>query len=212
MKVNIGPYKNWVGPYQIAEKLLFWIDKYEDEENRNYIHRFGEWLATDRNGEDSWLMKLCIWIEKHRPGRRIKVKVDYYDTWSLDHTVAYIVAPMLVQLRDTMHGFGLVDDEDVPEHLRSTNAHPKENEWDWDNLAEARWNWVLNEMIWAFEEHNKDDGESQFFDHSEAKDKNDDFMEQIRKIKVDTEGLKAYHDRKANGFRLFGKYFQNLWD
>ena len=30
MKVYIGPYTNWVGPYQIAEKILFWMDRYED--------------------------------------------------------------------------------------------------------------------------------------------------------------------------------------
>jgi len=27
MKINIGPYINYLGPYQIAEKLLFWMDK-----------------------------------------------------------------------------------------------------------------------------------------------------------------------------------------
>ena len=26
MKVKIGPYKNWFGPYQLAEKILFWKD------------------------------------------------------------------------------------------------------------------------------------------------------------------------------------------
>ena len=211
MKVNIGPYTSWIGPYQIAEKLLFWLDKYEDEEKRDYIHRFGKWLAEDKDGNDSWLTKLCYWIEKHRPKRKIKIKIDYYDTWSLDHTIALIVAPMLIQLRDTTHGYGLVDDEDVPEELRSTSAPPKENEWDLDNNAEKRWNWAINEMIWAFEEHNKEDGESQFFDHGEV-DKKEDLEEQIRKIKVDREGLDAYNKRKANGFRLFGKYFQSLWD
>jgi hypothetical protein len=32
------------------------------------------------------------------------------------------------------------------------------------------------------------------------------------KLKVDHEGLKAYEERKANGFRLFGKYYGALWD
>ena len=41
MRVNIGPYKSWVGPYQIAEKILFWLDKNDDER----VHKFGEWLA-----------------------------------------------------------------------------------------------------------------------------------------------------------------------
>jgi len=34
----------------------------------------------------------------------------------------------------------------------------------------------------------------------------------LKNIKVDREGLKAHQDRKANGFRLFGKYYQALWD
>jgi acetylornithine/succinyldiaminopimelate/putrescine aminotransferase len=39
---------------------------------------------------------------------------------------------MLKQLQETKHGAPLVDDEDVPEHLRSTTAPPRENEWDVD--------------------------------------------------------------------------------
>ena len=34
----------------------------------------------------------------------------------------------------------------------------------------------------------------------------------LHKIKIDQPGLKAHQDRKANGFRLFGKYYQGLWD
>ena len=30
--------------------------------------------------------------------------------------------------------------------------------------------------------------------------------------RTDWEGYKAYAERIANGFRLFGKYYQNLWD
>jgi hypothetical protein len=28
----------------------------------------------------------------------------------------------------------------------------KENEWDMDAMAESRWEWVLNEIIWTFEQ------------------------------------------------------------
>lgn len=41
MYVKIGKYPEWIGPYQIAEKLLFWLDKYEDRR----VHKFGEFLA-----------------------------------------------------------------------------------------------------------------------------------------------------------------------
>ena len=49
---------------------------------------------------------------------------------------------------------------------------------------------------------------------------NDDDMEsdwmQLNQINpdywVDYEGMKVYNDRIQNGFRLFGKYYQGLWD
>ena len=31
-------------------------------------------------------------------------------------------------------------------------------------------------------------------------------------MQVDQEGLRAWNDRKQNGFRLFGRYYANLWD
>ena len=56
------------------------------------------------------------------------------------------------------------------------------------------------------------DSESKFFDHSEVKDEKHDIFGQLHKIKIDKEGLDAHQDRKTNGFRLFGKYYQALWD
>jgi hypothetical protein len=92
------------------------------------------------------------------------VRIDRWDTWSMDSTLAAIVLPMLRQLQDTKHGAPHVDDEDVPEVLRSTAAEPKENEWDTDSNHFLRWDWVLDEMIWAFEQKVADDAEGQFFD------------------------------------------------
>ena len=31
-------------------------------------------------------------------------------------------------------------------------------------------------------------------------------------LTMDTEGMKMYQARITNGFRLFGKYYENLWD
>ena len=215
MRVRIGPYKNWIGPYQIADMIFFWHKKYPEDdlaERWDYkLHdKFGDWLANDKNGDDSTLTKFCHWLEKKRT-RNIKVKIDPYDTWSMDHTLAYIIVPMLKQLHETKHGAPFVDDEDVPEHLRSTSAPAKENEWDTDENHFKRWDWVMEEMIWAFEVHNDDDAESKFYDNSEV-DRKEDINNQIRKMKVDEEGLKAFMNRKQNAFRLFGKYYQALWD
>ena len=180
MKVKIGPYNDWIGPYQIAEKLMFWADKHEDER----VFKFGEFLAGKNN--DSWLHKICEWIHSKQE-RTVKIKIDKYDTWGMDHTLAYIVVPMLKQLKATTHGAPLVDDEDVPEELRSTSAPAKQHEWDTDDNHFKRWDWVLDEMIWAFEQKLDDDEYKHLSDLE-------------------------WQKRKSNGFRLFGKYYEGLWD
>jgi len=143
--------------------------------------------------------------------RQEDVFLDKWDSWNADHTIALIAAPLLQQLKLTKQGSGMVDDEDVPEELRSTSAPPKENEWDIDANLHKRWDWVLDEMIWAMKEHAEGTGDDKFFDHSEVNEEVD-LSEQVSQIKCDREGLDAYNARKQRGFELFGKYFQNLWD
>jgi hypothetical protein len=144
------------------------------------------------------------------------VKIHNPDTWSFDHTLADIILPGLKQLKADKHGAPHTDDEDVPEYLRSTMAQPKEYEWDTDSLWFMRWDWVLDEMIWAFEQKVADDAESQFFDHSECPTdptaRLEDLTNGASKVKYDQAGHRAWLDRKRNGFRLFGKYYEALWD
>ena len=155
VKVKIGKYKNYLGPYQIADKIFFWQKKYPEDEsisNRwdyKIKDSFADWLANTK------INSLCKLIDKFRK-RNIKVRIDYYDTWSMDNTLAYIIAPMLKQLKETKHGSPFIDDEDVPENIRSINAKPKENDYDVDEYHHDRWNYVLNEMIWTFEIYNTD--------------------------------------------------------
>ena len=162
MKVYIGPYLDWIGPYQIAEKIIFWADRYDDDDPwADRQHRLGRWLAEDRHGNDSWLTKLCQWIHSKQQ-RKIAIRIDHYDVWGMDHTLALIVHPMLIKLKEQKHGSPSVDDEDVPEALRSTSAPAKANEWDTDDNHHARWDWVLDEMIFAFSQHVLDDWRDQF--------------------------------------------------
>jgi hypothetical protein len=143
--------------------------------------------------------------------RVIDITIDPYDTWSMDHTLALIIAPMLKQLKATKHGAPLVDDEYVPEHLRSTAAPSKEHEWDVDTNYFKRWDYVLDEMIWAMEQIVDDNDENPFYDMSEVNEEAE-IMEQIEAIKCDHEGLHKHHERIANGTKLFGIFFQSLWD
>lgn len=216
MKVVIGPYKSWIGPYQIANALCFWVkpikDKYGMSDKPDWVHDFGTWLSGGENGE-SWLLKVCQWIESKRK-RRVYVRIDKYDTWSMDHTLAYMIVPMLKQLKATKHGAPSVDNEDVPSPLRSTAPGARdhcENDWDIDDNHFHRWEYVLDEMIWTFEQQLDDTAENQFYDHGE-KIAGESIMDSVERLKVDDAGLKAWADRKQNGYRLFGKYYEALWD
>lgn len=150
--------------------------------------------------------------------REIKIELDPYDTWNLDHTLSLIIHPLLVQLKETKHGSPYVDDEDVPENLRSTAAAPKENDWDTDSCHHDRWDWVMDEMIWAFAQ---DADDEELFQHNV-----DNLKMTIDGGKItfgiedpskpeyfyDKDGHKAHEARKSNGRRLFAKYYPALWD
>ena len=214
MKVIIGPYKNWIGPYQIAEALCWWSPKVKDEcgipRHKDWVHNFGTWLAENKDGSDSWITKLCNWIDGKKQ-RQVYVRIDKFDTWSMDHTLAHIILPMLKQLKATKHGSPHVDDFDCPQHLWSTHAKPKENDWDTDEFWHDRWEYVIQEMIWAFEQHIDDNAEQQWFDHTGV-DPKATLTEQTQQIKHDREGYNQWQHRKQQGFKLFGKYYQALWD
>ena len=201
MKVYLSNYRNhWISPYTIMDKVIFWREVDYDSPLANVFN----WALTP----------FCLLLQKVLDVIHPKidyVKIDRWDTWSMDHTLANIILPMLKQLQYTKHGAPHTDDEDVPEYMRSHMAQPKENEWDTDSLHFMRWDWIIGEMIWAFEQELKDDDEDQFFDHTESRGIKD-FNESMKKLKVDHEGLEAHQKRKANGFRLFGRYYQNLWD
>jgi hypothetical protein len=202
VKVYLSKYRyHWISPYTVLEKVFFWREIEYDEPI------IDKW--SDR------LTPICQGIQKVLDFIHPKinyVKIDRWDTWSMDYTLSHIIVPMLKQLKETKHGSPFVDDEDVPEELKSTSAPPKENDWDTDENHFKRWDWALNEMIWAFEQNLDDKSEEKFFDHAEWDEKEKDFNKNLHKIKIDQVGLKAHQDRKANGFRLFGKYYQGLWD
>jgi len=209
MKVKIGPYKNWVGPYQIAG-LLTHVGVSEDK-----AHDIGGWMADNVPG----LMRTCEWIESKRKQKQ-KIRIDYHDVWSMDYTLSLIIAPMLRLLKEKLHGAPYTDDEDVPDHLKSTAAPKPDQEWDTDKNHFARWEYILDEMIFAFEALEKGDWEMQFhtgeIDMQWKDTDNPHLSEMVRgpkdTHKFDKEGYEKFYARMKNGFRLFGKYYMALWD
>jgi len=205
MKVYIGPFRHrWISNVHTRHMDLKY-GRFEWDDNKDWEDR--QWERF----EDAlqWLYNHTInLILDKRSDQRIKVRIDNYDTWSMDHTLAHIVVPMLKQLNETKHGSPWVDDEDVPEEYRSTNAPPKENEYDIDAYHHYRWDWVLYEMIWAFEQKTYD-WESQYY--GEWKPSKDKPLGGYF-LNPNDEGRKAHQERMNNGFRLFGKYYEALWD
>ena len=215
MKIFIGPYRSYFGPYQLADLL-----QYVGVKNKDKRFEIGGKLA------DTWVGTFLTWIYSKKK-RKVKVRIDPYDVWSMNTTLAYSVLPMLKLLKESKAGAPFVDDEDVPEMLKSTSAPPKENEWDTDDNFFKRWDYVLDEMIFAFESE-FNDWEDQFgsgnFDKvfvpinhagEEVAEKEADLFRwddgPNHTYKIDLPGRTAYAARIAKGYALFGKYYQSLW-
>lgn len=216
MRVVIGPYYHWL---QLGTWFKNWM---------LWAHGFGYRIDYDKIDlqklDDvsekiyrSWLYKkltaLERWVE-NRTARKIKITIHDYDVWGMDHTLALIIVPMLKKLKEKKQGSPEVDDADVPEELRSTAAPPlteaQKNTGHSDTNFHKRWEWVLDEMLWAMEQVANEESDSQFFEHSEDQGLN--FKKTVQKMKFDKDGYEKWQNRTRHGLLLFGKYFQALWD
>jgi len=219
MKVYLSGYRNhWLSPYTIMGKVLFW-KKWTDP-------RFD--LYDDKNDYlTDWLIPVCNGIRNVLDfiHPRIQyVKIDNYDTWSMDSTLAKIILPMLKDIRKSKCGAPATNDKDVPKELRSTSAPSKENPWDTDALWFDRWNWILDEMIFAFEHIVNEDWEDEYFTgisdtHTEACEWDANGKPTLHKVvegpkhtrHFDRKGWLKVNKRIENGLTLFGKYYRSLW-
>ena len=199
MKIYLNkPGCFWISPYTILAKIIFWRD-IKMGYTTPLIEKIADRLLPISTAIDKFMNK--VFTVNY-------VKIDKWDTWSMDFTLALLIVPMLKQLKATKHGAPFVDDSDVPEHLASTAAPLKQNEWDTDDNHFKRWDWVLSEMIWTFEQIADPESEFKFYTFSEATNISD----AVKNITCDREGLKVHEDRITNGLRLFGKYYRSLWD
>lgn len=209
MKIYINkPKNNWISPYTIIEKVLFWKEiDYSDYKS-----------VADK------LNPFCVAISKVRGffNREINyVKVDYWDAWHFPTTLAPIILPMLKSLRENKHGYGYVKFEDAPEYLTPPKSIISK-EFDFDYLASQRYEWLIDELIWTFEQllpdANWEDlyrtGESEIDFEIREEDKGKDAipLRWKKEAVIDWEGIKAHEERIQNGLELFGKYMQTLWD
>ena len=186
MKVYLSGYRShWISPHTVFEYIFFWTDWSKCGRSKGVI------ADEDYVDHPVWVEKYTKYIKPickviqsvldfiHPPIKY--VKIDRYDTWSMDYTLSYIILPMLKQLKEETHGSPWIDDEDVPAELRSPKRKTKSKrhsnpdiqmlDMNEDDLIHKRWAWVLDEMIWAFEQKVADDPELKFFDYTECGDK-----------------------------------------
>jgi hypothetical protein len=185
MKVIIGPYISWIGPYQLADRLAYF------GASEDTCEKVGDYLAQSFVGD------LLVAINKCQK-RKIKIQIDNYDHWNADHTLALIILPLLKQLKNNKHGSSYVDNDDVPEHLRDSPdevANAEQAGWVTDKHFE-RWDYVLDRMIWSFEYIVDDELTDEIFY------KNGEF---------DIETYKSHNAKIDEGLVLFGKYYRGLW-
>ena len=225
MKIKIKPYPIFRTTLKIEEFLA---------EKLNIPEKYSEKLCVPIQ----FVFNIINSIDEYLK-RKNTIKIHNYDTWSMNCTLSLIVLPMLLQLKKTKHGAPIVDDEDLPESLQYNSEElekikkQKDVQKYWD-----RWDYVIDRMIYSFdylandketekmEEFITIDNDALFekfgeranktLDIFDIQDKNGiDFIDQLNGPKyysTDYEKLKEHEDYVDEGFKLFGKYYRNLWD
>jgi hypothetical protein len=121
------------------------------------------------------------------------IEIHKYDSWNAFETIAKVAYPILVQLKATKQGYALVSAEDAP----GIDLKPSEVE---GGYSEARWDYVLDEIIWTMKELAQNAPSAPSYDTMNSDLSNWQAV------------YKAYNARIQKGCELFGKYFRNLWD
>lgn len=196
MKVYIGKHIEYKTIYHVTEKLKYLGFS---EKSINIIDTWFEETMPFVNGLFTWF------YDKRK--RRIKVKIDDYDTWNLDYTLALIILPALKAYKNN-------HDSSYPGDLKS----------------HEEWEAVLDKMIWSFENIATDYEEDEFYTEVIGKiyfpepkrdqkpyDKNHwwthfGFNRSFSHMRFDSEGYTKHREKVQEGLNLFGKYFRNLWD
>jgi len=207
MKVKIG---NYISRWNSDLHSDYMDKKYGGKglENSEIIDHYVEGV----DDMIQWFYDHTINLYLDRKKRTQNIRIDKFDTWGMDDTLSNIVLPMLIQLRDTQHGAPFVHMRDVPKELRATKEQLKEYKKSGESITDEthfkRWEWVMDEMIWTFEQKCRDEWTN---DYIECEDDPEGFLG-TKFTKWDDKGMKSHQKRMTNGFRLFGTYFENLWD
>lgn len=162
--------------------------------------------------------------------RKIDVQIDKWDTYSLDHSIALVILPALIQLKQTKHG--------VPNKFVASVGSDTDDNFSFDFIKEdanavfdkgcERWEETLDKMIWSFQQLVMDDYSDKYHhgkmnigwkpikltnpvtgvmeDMYEMIDNNPD------EHWYDFDGHMMHEARIQEGIELFAKHYRDLWD
>lgn len=177
-------------------------------------------------------MKVRLGPYRKGNDRKIDVQIDRFDTYSLDHTLAYIILPALLQLKETKMG--------IPAEFANAGGADYEDQDSFDFYKDSHndafdekckeWELILDKMIWSFQQIVMDDYEDQYHhgrpefdwvktDQTILNPLNGKTEETFRMVDknpdehwTDYEGMRVHEERIQEGLELFGKYYRHLWD
>lgn len=164
--------------------------------------------------------------------RKVNIRIDKFDTWNVDHTLAMIILPLLLQLKTTKMGvpaeFGDVTGADY-DMQDSFDFVKEDHNWAFDEKCKE-WEIILDKMIWSFLQIATDDWEEKYqygkaeYDWIKSDEKwsnplNGKLEETFTMVDknpddhwTDFAGMRLHQERIQEGLDLFGKYYTNLWD
>ena len=143
----------------LFEKVFFWKEhddslikkltnfcmfgpNYVEPEYKNFM-TMDEFLDYNSPNTRTKAQRVLDWISM-KSNCISYVKIEGHDLWNLDSTLADIIHPSLIKLKAVNQGYHLVDDEDVPENLKTNSVNSE------DNFSLEKWHYILDEMIYSF--------------------------------------------------------------
>ena len=155
--------------------------------------------------------------------RKVDIRIDKWDAWSLDHTLALIIAPSLEALKKTLHGYpSTILQEEI--NLFPSQTRRVEIDTDEESEGVRKWTGILDQMIWSFSEVAADYPNAPPIPPrlNASEDEHGDldkWLETINEAKYDEvelakwrSDLAKYNARIDAGLMLFAKWYRNLWD
>jgi hypothetical protein len=164
--------------------------------------------------------------------RKISVEIEKFDTYSLDHTLALIILPALLQIKELKQG--------IPNEFANSSGEYYDGQlsFDFDDDAEnqqfqqgiKQWDEILDKMIWSFQQIAFDNYDSKYhhgLPNYDFVEKKESFhnpvtgkMEKLYQMVdfnpndhwYDHVGHKLHEDRIQEGLELFGRFYRSLWD